>query len=78
MRELRAAIRVGAVTRHGEGGCSSGAQPLDPYAAAIAAGREALKRTADYLDRELSFAVEATLSSRRRVELYRQSQIPRV
>jgi predicted ABC-type ATPase len=42
---------------------------LDPYAAAIAAGREVLKRTADYLARGLSFAVETTLSSRGRVEL---------
>jgi len=48
--------------------------PLDPYAAAIAAGREVLKRTADYLDRGLSFAVETTLSSRGRVELIRKAR----
>ena len=34
--------------------------PLDPYAAAIAAGREVLKRTADYLGLGLSFAKEAS------------------
>jgi predicted ABC-type ATPase len=48
--------------------------PLDPYAAAIAAGREVVKRTADYLDWGLSFAVETTLSSRGRVELIRKAR----
>jgi predicted ABC-type ATPase len=41
-----------------------GLNPLNPSAAAIAAGRDVLKRTADYLIRGLSFAVETTLSSR--------------
>lgn len=43
--------------------------PFDPSAAAIAAGREVLKRTADYLDLGVSFAVETTLSSRHRAGL---------
>jgi len=46
-----------------------GLNPLHPSAAAIAAGREVLKRTADYLNRGVSFAVETTLSSRNRVDL---------
>ena len=40
----------------------------------MAAGREVLKRTADYLNRELSFAVETTLSSRGRVDLIRKAK----
>jgi predicted ABC-type ATPase len=43
--------------------------PLNPSAAAIAAGRDVLTRTADYLSRGLSFAVETTLSSRGRMYL---------
>ena len=46
-----------------------GMNPLNPSAAAIAAGREVLKRTAEYLNRGVSFAVETTLSSRNRVDL---------
>jgi hypothetical protein len=46
-----------------------GLNPLHPSAAAIAAGRGLLKRTADYLNRGVSFAVETTLSSRNRVDL---------
>ena len=48
--------------------------PLNPPAAAIAAGRDVLKRTADYLNRALSFAVETTLSSRGRVDLIRKAK----
>lgn len=48
--------------------------PLNPSAAAIAAGREVLRRTADYLNRGLSFAVETTLSSRSRVDLIREAK----
>jgi predicted ABC-type ATPase len=48
--------------------------PQNPSAAAIAAGREVLERTADYLNRGLSFAVETTLSSRRRVDLIREAK----
>jgi len=47
---------------------------LDARAAAIAAGRIVLKRTADYLDRGVSFAVETTLSSRNRVDLIRKAK----
>jgi predicted ABC-type ATPase len=42
---------------------------LASRAAVIAAGRIILKRTADYLDRGVSFAVETTLSGRNRVDL---------
>ena len=48
--------------------------PLSPSAAAIAAGRAVLKRTADYLNQGLSFAVETTLSSRSRADLIRQAK----
>jgi predicted ABC-type ATPase len=48
--------------------------PMNPSAAAIAAGREVVLRTADYLDRGLSFAVETTLSSRSRVDLIREAK----
>ena len=51
-----------------------GLNPLNPSAAAIAAGREVLKRTADYLNRGLSFAVETTLASRNRVDLIRKAK----
>lgn len=37
--------------------------PFNPSAAAIAAGRAVLTRTAEYLDRRVDFAVETTLSS---------------
>ena len=46
--------------------------PSNPSATAIAAGREVLKRTADYLHRGVSFAVETTLSSRGRMDLIRK------
>jgi predicted ABC-type ATPase len=36
----------------------------DPRAVVIPAGRETLKRTADYLDARVSFAIETTFSSR--------------
>ena len=48
--------------------------PLNPSAAAIAAGREILRRTADYLNRGVSFALETTLSSRGRVGLLRKAK----
>jgi predicted ABC-type ATPase len=51
-----------------------GLNPLNPSAAAIAAGREVLKRTAEYLNWGASFAVETTLSSRNRVDLVRQAK----
>ena len=51
-----------------------GMNPLNPSAAAIAAGREVLKRTAEYLNRGVSFALETTLSSRNRVDLIRQAK----
>jgi predicted ABC-type ATPase len=43
--------------------------PSAPSMAAVAAGREVLKRTADYFSQGLSFAVETTLSGRGRLEL---------
>lgn len=48
--------------------------PLNPSAAAIAAGRDVLKRTVDYLNRALSFAVETTLSSHGRVNLIHKAK----
>lgn len=48
--------------------------PSNPSAAAIAAGREVLKRTSDYLNLGVSFAVETTLSSRGRVDLMRNAK----
>ena len=48
--------------------------PLHPSAAAIAAGREVLTRTADYLSRRETFAIETTLSSRGRIDLIRQAK----
>jgi predicted ABC-type ATPase len=51
-----------------------GLNPSDPSAAAIAAGREVLKRTLDYLNEGVSFAVETTLSSRGRVDLMRNAR----
>lgn len=51
-----------------------GLNASNPSAAAVAAGREILKRTADYLNRRVSFAVETTLSSRRRVDLIREAK----
>ena len=51
-----------------------GLNPLNPSAAAIAAGRDVLKRTADYLNRWVSLAVETTLSSRGRVDLIREAK----
>jgi len=48
--------------------------PSHPSAAAIAAGREVLKRTADYLDQGVGFAVETTLSSRSRLDLIREAK----
>jgi predicted ABC-type ATPase len=43
--------------------------PLNPSAAAIAAGREVLKRIASYLASGVSFAVETTLSGKGTVDL---------
>ena len=48
--------------------------PLDPSAAALPAGREALKRTADYLERGVSFAVETTLAGHGKLDLLRQAK----
>ena len=43
--------------------------PANPAAAAVAAGREVLRRTAEYLSQGLSFAVETTLSGRGNLDL---------
>ena len=47
---------------------------MNPSAAPIAAGREVLNRTADYLNRGATFAVETTLSSPRGLDLTRQAK----
>jgi predicted ABC-type ATPase len=43
--------------------------PDDPDGAAISAGREVLRRTREYLERQESFILETTLSSARTVQL---------
>jgi len=48
--------------------------PTDPSAAAIAAGREVLERTEEYVTTGMSFAMETTLASRRTVEKLREAQ----
>jgi hypothetical protein len=48
--------------------------PLHPSAAAIPAGRETLKRTAEYLTQGVSFAVETTLSGHGKLDLLRQAK----
>jgi len=48
--------------------------PLNPHAAAIDAAREVLQRTTDYLNRDVSFSVETTLSSHGRVDLIRKAK----
>ena len=40
----------------------------------MAAGRDVLKRTTDYLNQAVSFAVETTLSGRGRVDLIREAK----
>ena len=48
--------------------------PLNPSAAAIAAAKHVLNRTAAYFSQSESFAVEMTLSSRGRVDLLRRAR----
>ena len=48
--------------------------PSNPYLAAIAAGREVLEKTAEYLSQGLTFAVETTLSGRGKPELIRKAK----
>jgi predicted ABC-type ATPase len=48
--------------------------PLDPSADALPAGREALRRTADYIERSVSFAVETTLAGHGKLDLLRQAK----
>jgi predicted ABC-type ATPase len=43
--------------------------PDDPDGAAISAGREVIRRTREYLERQESFILETTLSSARTVQL---------
>jgi predicted ABC-type ATPase len=49
-------------------------RPVNPSAAAIAAARSVLNRTAAYLNQRVSFAIETTLSGRRRVDLLRRAK----
>ena len=51
-----------------------GLSPENPPAAAITAGRTVLRRTADYLNRGVSFAIETTLSSPGRMDLIRKAR----
>jgi predicted ABC-type ATPase len=48
--------------------------PLNPAAAAIAAGREILRRTAEYLSQRVSFAVETTLSGNQILDLIHKAK----
>ena len=48
--------------------------PSNPYLAAIAAGREVLEKTAEYLSQGLTFAVETTLSGRGKQELIHKAK----
>lgn len=48
--------------------------PLNPSAAAIAAAKTVLSRTAAYINEGVSFAIETTLSSRGRVNLLRKAK----
>ena len=51
-----------------------GLNPLNPSAAAIAAARDVLSRTAAYLSSGVGFAIETTLSSLGRVDLLRKAK----
>ena len=48
--------------------------PENPSAAGITAGRTVLRRTTEYLNRRVSFAIETTLSGRGRVDLIRKAR----
>jgi predicted ABC-type ATPase len=48
--------------------------PLNPSRVAMAAGREILRRTAEYPDQGVSFAIETTLSSRGRLGVIRNAK----
>jgi predicted ABC-type ATPase len=48
--------------------------PADPSAAAVAAGRQALKLTEEYLNAKVNFAVETTLAGHRIIALMRAAR----
>ena len=48
--------------------------PADPSAAAVAAGRQALKLTEEYLNAKVSFSVETTLAGHRMIALMRAAR----
>ena len=48
--------------------------PKEPENARIAAGREALRQVADFLDRGVSFAIESTLSGAAYVKMLRRAR----
>jgi predicted ABC-type ATPase len=48
--------------------------PFNPAAAALPAGRETLRRTAEYLEQGLSFAVETTLAGHGKLDLVRDAK----
>lgn len=48
--------------------------PFNPFAKALAAGREVLKRTEDYLNQRVSFTIETTLSGRSKPHLLREAK----
>ena len=49
--------------------------PSDPRHAAVASGREIVRRIQNYLSSQVSFAVETTLASRRTLETMRNAKV---
>jgi predicted ABC-type ATPase len=49
--------------------------PSDPRSVAVAAGREILLRTQEYLGKRISFAIETTLASKRTLETIRHAKV---
>ena len=52
--------------------------PADPSAAAVAAGRQALKLTEEYLNAKVNFAVETTLAGHRIIAFDARGQGTRI
>jgi predicted ABC-type ATPase len=51
-----------------------GMNPLNPPAAALPAGRETLRRTGEYLEQRVSFAVETTLAGHGKLDLLHEAK----
>jgi len=48
--------------------------PVDPRRAALTAGRETIRRTQEYLEARISFAIETTLASKKTAETMREAK----